>query len=60
MRKHMHVVIVNFEINETIEYIASSLDECRDQIDRMVYELACIHGEAKVGQTLGYIEGRFS
>ena len=56
----MHVVIVNFEINETIEYIASSLDECRDQIDRMVYELACIHGEAKVGQTLGYIEGRFS
>ena len=54
----MKVVIVNF--NSTVEYVARSREDCKDEIDRMVYDLACEHGEAKMGQTWAYIERTYS
>ncbi len=56
----MRVVIVNFNANSTVEYIASNRDQCRDEIDKMVYDLACEHGEVKMGQTWAYIERAYS
>ncbi len=52
----MKVVIVNFNLNSTVKYVARSREDCRDDIDKMVYDLACEHGEAKMGQTWAYIE----
>ena len=52
----MRVVVVNFNANSTVEYVASNRDQCRDEIDKMSYDLACEHGEVKMGQTWAYIE----
>lgn len=52
----MKVVIVNFNTSETVEYIAWNRDDCRDEIDKMAYDLACEHGEIRMGQVLAYIE----
>lgn len=52
----MKVVIVNFNTSETVEYIAWNRDDCRDEMDKMAYDLACEHGEVKMGQVWAYIE----
>ena len=51
----MRVMIVNFNAKSTVEYIASNRNQCRDGIDKMVYDLACEHGEVKMGQVWAYI-----
>jgi len=52
----MKVIIVNFGANETVEYAACSRDDCRDEMDKMAYDLACEHGEIRMGQVWAYTE----
>ena len=54
------VVIVNFNLNSTVEYVARRREDCKDEIDRMAYDLACEHGEVKMGQVWAYIERDYS
>ena len=46
---------VNNPKDHTRSYVASSADDCRDHIDRLVYGLVCEHGLAV---TVGCVVGR--
>lgn len=56
MSNQITVVIVNFDDTGTHSYAATSRENCRDEIDRMVFDLVIEHGsEIRIGQVLGHI-----
>ena len=56
MSKEIVVVITNFNITGTHSYAVTSRENCKDGIDKMVFDLGIEHGdEIKVGQVVGYI-----
>ena len=56
MSNEIVVVITNFDATGTHSYAVTSRDNCKDEIDRMVFELVLEHGdEIKIGQVVGYI-----
>ena len=56
MSKAIVVMITNFDATGTHSYAVSSRENCKDEIDKMVFDLVIEHGdEVKIGQVLGYI-----
>jgi|SaaInlV_130m_DNA_2_1039683.scaffolds.fasta_scaffold42813_1 hypothetical protein len=56
MSKAIVVMITNFGETCTHSYAVTSRENCKDEIDRMVFDLVIKHGdEIKIGQVLGYI-----
>ena len=56
MSKEIVVVITNFDATGTHSYAVTSGDNCKDEIDKMVFDLVIEHGdEIKIGQVVGYI-----
>ena len=57
MSKEIVVVITNFDADGTHSYAVTNRENCKDEIDRMVFDLVIEYGEGiKVGQVLGYIK----
>ena len=56
MSNEIVVVITNFDATGTHSYSVTSRDNCKDEIDKMVFDLVIEHGdEIKIGQVVGYI-----
>lgn len=56
MSKATVVMITNFGETGTHSYAVTSRENCKDEIDRMVFDLVIEHGdEIKIGQVVGYI-----
>ena len=56
MNKQIVVVITNFDHDGTHSYAVTSRENCKDEVDRMVFDLVIEHGEEiKMGQVVGYI-----
>lgn len=56
MSKQITVVIVNFDDTGARSYAVTNRENCRDEIDKMVFDLVIEHGdEIKMGQVLGYM-----
>ena len=56
MSKEIVVIITNFDATETNSYAVTSRENCKDEVDKMVFDLVIEHGdEIKIGQVVGYI-----
>lgn len=56
MSKEIVVLITNFDTTGTHSYAVTSRENCKDEIDKMVFDLVIEHGdEIKIGQVVGYI-----
>ena len=56
MSKEIVVIITNFGATETNSYAVTCRENCKDEVDKMVFDLVIEHGdEIKIGQVVGYI-----
>tara|TARA_R100000734_G_scaffold19097_1_gene18064 strand:- start:84 stop:257 length:174 start_codon:yes stop_codon:yes gene_type:complete len=57
MREKIVVIITNFSAEGTHSYTAADRESCKDEIDRIVFDLVIEHGEdIKMGQVWGCIK----